>query len=343
MTGLKVAVVGATGAAGGTVLGILAERRFPVGELRLLASERSAGRRITALGAEHTLEAATPAAVAGVDICFLAAGAGTARTLAPAVAAGGGVAVDKSSAYRADPEVPLVVPEVNAHTLAAHRGIVSNPNCVATPLSLVLAPLLRAHGLRHVTVATYQSATGAGRNLLDELTAQEAAGVAGEAEEHHVYPHVLHRNVVPGGWTMEGLDTEEESKVISEVRRVLELPDLALSVSTVRVPVAVGHSAAVWIQCEEAVDAARATELLTAAAGVRVVDDPANQVYPTPLQAAGGDDVLVGRIRADHGRPGGIALFWSCDNLRKGAALNAVQVAELVVAARASAPAAPRT
>lgn len=329
--GLRVAVVGATGAAGGTVLRILEERGFPVGSLLLLASARSVRRELRFRGETVEVGEATPGAVAGVDICFLAAGAGTSRALAPAVAAAGGVAVDKSSAFRMDPDVPLVVPEVNAETLEGHHGIVANPNCVATPLSMTLAPLLRAHGLRHVTLATYQAATGAGRNLGDELRSQAAAAVAGRAPEHAVYPHVLHGNVVPGGWTMEGDDTEEERKVVAETRRVLARPELSISVTTVRVPVEVGHSAAVWVECEEAVDPGRARALLAAAPGVRLVDDPASQGYPMPLDAAGGDEVLVGRVRADLGRPGALAFFWSCDNLRKGAALNAVQVAELVV------------
>ncbi len=333
--GLRVAVVGATGAAGGTVVRILEERAFPVGTLIPLASARSVGRTVVFRGEEVSVAEATAAAVREADVCFLAAGSGTARRLAPAVAAAGGVAVDKSSAFRMDPQVPLVVPEVNAHTLSAHHGILSNPNCVATPLTMVLAPLGRAHGLRHVTVATYQAASGAGLDLVREMGEQERAALAGEEPPRTVYPHILHRNVVPGGWAMEGDDTEEESKVVGETRRVLELPQLPLSVTTVRVPVAVGHSAAVWVETEEPIDARRARSLLAAAAGVRVVDDPDGQAYPTPLQAAGGDDVLVGRIRADRGRRGSIALFWSCDNLRKGAALNAVQVAELAMARRA--------
>jgi aspartate-semialdehyde dehydrogenase len=328
--GLRVAVVGATGAAGGTLLRILEERGFPVASLTPLASARSAGTRVGFRGASLRVGEATPEALTGVDICFLAAGAGTARELAPEVAAGGGVAVDKSSAYRADPTVPLVVPEVNPETLSSHHGIVANPNCVAIPLSVTLAPLQRAHGLRRVTVATYQAASGAGRALLAELGEQERASAAGEEPSASVYPHVLHGNIVPGGWAMEGDDTEEERKVVAETRRVLGRPDLALSVTTVRVPVPVAHSAAVWVELEEAVTPERARELFARAPGVRVVDDAANQRYPTPRQAAGGDEVLVGRVRGDLGHAGGLAFFWSCDNLRKGAALNAVQVAELL-------------
>ena len=328
---LRVAIVGVTGAAGSTVLRVLEQRRFPVGELRALASARSAGRTVQFAGRDHQIAEATPEALEGVDVCFLAAGASTARTLAPAVAAAGGVAIDKSSAYRADPAVPLVVPEVNAHTLERHRGIVANPNCVAIPLTVALAPLHEAFGLRRITVSTYQSASGAGKRLVDELGEQEAAAARGEAPQAGFYPHVLHGNVVPGGWSMEGDDTEEELKVVAETRRVLGLPDLPVSITTVRVPVAIGHSAAVWAEFDGPVDPADARRALAGAAGVNVVDDPATQSYPTPLQAAGQDLVLVGRIRADMGRPGAIALFLSVDNLRKGAATNAVQVGELVV------------
>ena len=328
---LRVGVVGVTGAAGSTVLRILETRRFPVADLRALASARSAGRVVTFAGREHAIAEATTEAVADLDICFLAAGGSTARTLAPAVAAAGGVAIDKSSAYRADPDVPLVVPEVNAHTLGRHRGIVANPNCVAIPLTVALGPLHRAFGLQRITVSTYQSASGAGKRLVDELGGQQAAAARGETPNAGFYPHVLHGNVVPGGWSMEGDDTEEELKVIAETRRVLELPDLSISITTVRVPVAVGHSAAVWAEFDGPVDATDARRTLAGAAGVKVLDDPAAQSYPTPLQATGQDLVLVGRIRADIGRPGAIALFLSVDNLRKGAATNAVQVGELVL------------
>jgi aspartate-semialdehyde dehydrogenase len=234
-----------------------------------------------------------------------------------------------------DPAVPLVVPEVNAHTVEAHHGILANPNCVATPLTVALAPLHRAHGLRRLTVATYQSASGAGHRLAEELRAQMRADAAGEPAAQHAYPHRLHGNVVPGGWSMDGDDTEEERKVIAETRRVLELPNLPISVTTVRVPVEVGHSMAVWAEFDSAVQPADARRVLEDAPGVLVLDDPARQVYPTPLQAAGRDEVLVGRIRADLGRPGALSLFISCDNLRKGAAVNAVQVAELALRIRA--------
>jgi len=253
------------------------------------------------------------------------------------VAAQGGVAIDKSSGYRMDPDVPLVVPEVNGELVSGEPGIVANPNCVAIPLTVALNPLHRLFGLRRLTVATYQSASGGGRNLIGELREQEVADAEQRAPEHRVYPHVLHGNVVPGGWSMHGLDNDEEVKVVQETRRVLGLPDLRVSVSTVRVPVAVGHSGAVWVEFDTPADLDAARAALQSAPGVRYVDDPEQQRYPTPREAAGTDDVWVGRLRPDPGNPGGLALFWSADNLRKGAATNAVQVGELVLARRRAA------
>jgi aspartate-semialdehyde dehydrogenase len=326
-----VAVVGATGAAGGTLLRVLEDRVFPIGDFHALASARSDGAIVRFRDHDVVVRAVSDDILGGADIVFLAAGADTARRFAPVVAAGGGVAVDKSSAYRMDPGVPLVVPEVNAGAMVGHAGIIANPNCVAIPLAVVLGPLHAAFGLRHVTVATYQAASGGGRALAAELAAQERDDVYGRPPVRKVYPHVLHGNVVPGGWRMVGEDTEEETKVVAEVRRVLDLPELPIAATTVRVPVAVGHAAAVWTEFDAAVTADDARALLRRAPGVLVVDDPGSQQYPTPRAVAGSDEVHVGRIRADRSREHGLALFLAVDNLRKGAATNAVQVAELLL------------
>lgn len=326
-----VGLVGATGAAGSTVLRVLEDRAFPLRELRVMASSRSDGVLVRFRGEELRVAAVDAARLAGCDIVFFAAGSSTSRELAPVVAAQGGVAVDKSSFFRMDPAVPLVVPEVNGERVGDHRGIVANPNCVAVPLSVTLAPLQRAFGLRRITVATYQAASGAGRALREELEAQVRDEAAGRPPTNRVYPHVLHGNVVPGGWRMDGDDTEEEVKVAQEVRRLLELPGLAVGITTVRVPVAVGHAAAVWAELEQDADPAEARRVLESAPGVRVTDDPATQAYPTPREVAGSDEVHVGRIRRDPSREHGLALFVVADNLRKGAATNAVQVAELVL------------
>ncbi len=324
-------MVGATGAAGGTLVRILGERSFPASDLQLYASARSAGRRVPTYVGELEVRELVGEALRGADIVFFAAGAATSLRHAPQVAASGGIAIDKSSAFRMDPAVPLVVPEVNARALDGHRGIVANPNCVAIPLSIVLAPLQRIYGLGHVTVATYQAATGAGLGLADELEAQTRDDAAGATPTARAYPHVLHGNVVPGGWTMLGGDTEEEIKVIAETRRVLDAPDLRMSVTTVRVAVTVGHSAAVWVELDTPADPDDVRALLHGSPGIVVVDDPATQLYPMPRAVAGSDDVQVGRIRLDTGRDNGLALFFSADNLRKGAATNAVQVAELLL------------
>lgn len=329
--GPRVAVVGATGAAGSTLLRVLHERAFPMADLRVLASERSAGMLVPAGEGELTVEAVSNHALGGADIVFFAAGGTTSRRYAPRVAENGGIAVDKSSAYRQDPNVPLVVPEVNGDTITRHHGIIANPNCVAIPLTISLAPLQRAFGLRQVTLATYQAASGAGRALRDELEQQRRAEAEGRELRADVYPHVLHGNVVPGGWAMEGEDTEEERKVIAETRRVLDMPQLPVSITTVRVPVAVAHSAAVFVELARAATSDAAREVLREAPGIVVVDEPAAQRYPTPRDAAGTDSVYVGRVRRDPGRENGIAFFFSADNLRKGAATNAVQVAELLL------------
>jgi len=330
----SVAIVGATGAAGSTLVRVLGERGFPAAGLRLYASARSAGTHVSTHLGDIEVQALTGDALGGTDVVFFAAGAATSRRHAPRVAGAGGVAVDKSSAYRMDPAVPLVVPEVNAGSLTGHHGIVANPNCVAIPLTIVLAPLHHAYGLRQVTVATYQAATGAGKALVEELEAQTRDVAEGKEPAARIYPHVLHGNVVPGGWSMQGDDTEEEVKVIGETRRVLSAPDLRMSVTTVRVPVAIGHSAAVWVELDAPADPDDVRALFAASPGVVVVDDPANQRYPTARGVAGSDDVQVGRIRRDTGRDNGIALFFSADNLRKGAATNAVQVAELLLVER---------
>jgi len=326
-----VAVVGATGAAGGTLLRVLEDRVFPIADFRALASARSAGAVVRFRDNDVLVREVDDTALAGVDIVFFAAGAETSRRFAPGVAAQGGVAVDKSSAYRLDPAVPLVVPEVNADMLAGHAGIVANPNCVTIPLAVVLAPLHARYGLRHVTVATYQAASGGGRALAAELATQERDDAYGRPPRKVVYPHVLHGNVVPGGWAMVGDDTEEETKVIAELRRVLDLPDLPIGVTTVRVPVAVGHAEAVWVEFDQPATSAEVRQLLAESAGILVVDDPATQQYPTPRTVAGSDEVHVGRIRADRSRQNGLAMFIAADNLRKGAATNAVQVAELLL------------
>ena len=307
----RIGVVGATGAVGRVTLALLAERGF--GQVRAFASARSAGSRIPYGDGELAVEEATPEALAAgeLDLCFFSVGTKPSSELVPAAVHGGAICVDKSAAFRLVDGVPLVVPEVNGARTAVHDGIVANPNCSTIQLVCALAPLREAAGLRRVRVATYQSASGAGAERMEELRAQRP-------EEGDVIMD----------WEFDGDESDEESKLRAETRKILELPELPLSATCARVPVLVGHSQAVWVETEEPLSSGRAREVLEAAPGVRVTE------RPTAREAAGGDEVLVGRIRADSAGEG-LALWIVCDNLRKGAALNAIQIAELLLERRA--------
>ena len=311
MVETRIGVVGATGAVGRVTLALLAERGF--GQVRAFASARSAGSRLPYGDGELAVEEATPEALAAgeLDLCFFSVGTKPSSELVPAAVHGGAICVDKSAAFRLVDGVPLVVPEVNGARTAVHDGIVANPNCSTIQLVCALAPLREAAGLRRVRVATYQSASGAGAERMEELRAQTP-------EEGDVIMD----------WEFDGDDSDEESKLRAETRKILELPELPLSATCARVPVLVGHSQAVWVETEEPLSSGRAREVLEAAPGVRVTE------RPTAREAAGGDEVLVGRIRADSAGEG-LALWIVCDNLRKGAALNAIQIAELLLERRA--------
>jgi aspartate-semialdehyde dehydrogenase len=297
-------VVGATGAVGRVVVDILRERGFE--DVRLFASARSAGSELDG----RVVEEATPEALSAgdLDLCLFSVGSRASRELVPHAVRGGAVCVDKSEAFRLQDGVPLVVPEVNGERALEHDGIVANPNCCAIPLTLVLKPLHDAVGLRAVRVATYQSASGKGAQRLQQLLDEPQA-------EHDLSTD----------WEFDGEEFDEEVKLREETRKILELPELPVSATCVRVPVAVGHAESVWLETEEPLDPSRARELLAAAPAVKVEE------FPTPGLAAGGDEALVGRIRRDSAAENGLALFIACDNLRKGAALNGIQIAELVL------------
>jgi aspartate-semialdehyde dehydrogenase len=308
-TDARIGVVGATGAVGTVTLRLLAERGHE--NVRALASSRSAGGTVPFGDRELPVEEATPETLAagGLDLALFSVGTSASRELVPYAVRGGAIAVDKSSAYRLQPGIPLVVPEVNGARALEHDGIVANPNCCTIPLTCVLKPLHDAAGLRRLRVSTYQSVSGAGAQRMEALLAE---------------PQAEHNLVMD--WSWDGDETDEESKLRDETRKILELPELPISATTVRVPVLVGHAEAVWIETEKPLTAEEATELLAAAPSVRVVD------VPTPRDAARTDDVLVGRIRPDRAAEGnGLALFLACDNLNKGAALNAIQIAELLL------------
>ena len=333
----RVAILGATGAVGGTMVRVLEERNYPVGELVLLSTSRSAGRRVSFRGASLEVREARPDSFAGVDVALFSAGAGASREWAPIARAAGATVIDNSQAFRYDDDVPLVVPEVNPGALDQARGLIANPNCSTIQLVLALAPLHAAWGLERVIVATYQSVSGTGADALDELDAQVQADAEGRPAEAKIYPHPIAYNVLPHvDDAMEGGSCREEMKMVWETRKILGLKDLRVVATTVRVPVRVAHSEAVTLEFTRTPDADEARAILARAPGVAVLDDPSRHIYPTPLAAAGRDEAFVGRIRRDPSHERGLCLFIACDNLRKGAALNAVQIAEALRARKAA-------
>jgi aspartate-semialdehyde dehydrogenase len=302
----RIGVVGATGAVGPVAIELLQERGYT--NVRAFASARSAGKTVRGI----TVEEATPDTLVDLDICLFSVGTPLSRELVPHAVAGGAVVVDKSSAFRLQDGVPLVVPEVNSERTAEHDGIVANPNCCTIPLTMVLKPLHEAAGLARVRVSTYQSRSGAGVERMEDL--------------RRTPPAEAHLDM---DWEFDGVDFDEEAKLRAETRKILELADLRVSVTCMRVPVLVGHTEAVWIETQDHLTAEDALQVLRAAPGLRV------EAVPQPRDAIGIDDVLVGRVRADETVENGLALVLSCDNLRKGAALNAVQIAEVLLERRA--------
>ena len=329
---LTVAVVGATGVVGRTMIQVLAERRFPVGDLRLLASGRSAGSTMSADGRTLTVGEATPEAFEGVDIALFSAGGDVSRQLAPEAAARGCTVIDNSNAWRMEPAVPLIVSQVNPEDGEWHEGIIANPNCSTMQLLPVLMALRDAVGLERVIVDTYQSVSGTGAEGLAELESQIRAHVAGEPKVASVYPHPIAFNVLPEiDVFLENGYTREEWKVVTESRKILHLPDLRVSCTAVRVPVFVSHSEAVHVETTRHITPDEARKAFAAVPGVVVVDDPEAHAYPIATQAAGKDEVFVGRVRTDPSVANGLAFWVVSDNLRKGAATNAVEIAEMLV------------
>jgi len=339
----NVAIMGATGAVGTQFLSILDERNFPIDELRLLASERSKGKIITFRGKEHKVQVAGENSFSGIDIVLASAGASRSKEFLPAAAGAGAVCVDNSSAFRMDEEVPLVVPEVNPHAVKTHKGIIANPNCSTIQMVLPLSVAHKAAGLKRVVVSTYQSVSGAGQNNILELERQ-VKGLCEKAShysagEHTVspcevnkFPYQIAYNLIPQiDVFLENNYTKEEMKMVEETRKILEIPDLAVTATCVRVPVYYAHSESVNIETQKKIFAKELAELLRKFPGVTVVDDPEKAQYPMPLNAEGKDDVFVGRIRNDESVDNGINMWVVSDNLRKGAALNTIQIAELLI------------
>jgi aspartate-semialdehyde dehydrogenase len=325
-----VAVVGATGAVGREMLNVLDQRRFPVKRLVALASKRSAGHKMAFGGREVTVEELTPGSFKGVEIALFSAGASVAREFAPAAAAAGAVVIDNSSAWRMDPNVPLVVPEVNMDAAERRpKGIIANPNCSTIQMVVALKPLHDAARIRRIVVSTYQATSGKGHAAVEELLAQSRAILEGRTAEAKVFPGTMAFNVLCDWKTGEADYSEEEWKMVNETRKILDDATIGVSPTTVRVPVVNGHSESIHVEFERPMNAADAKKLLKGAPGVVLVDDAyAPGKHPQPALASGKDGVFVGRVRDDLATPGTINLFVVADNLRKGAALNAVQIAE---------------
>ena len=330
----SVAIVGATGAVGREFAAVLSQRRFPARSYHLLASARSAGRTLDWVNGPAEVVELTPGAFDGVDLAFFSAGSAVSREFVPRALRAGALVIDNSSAFRLDPDVPLVVPEVNPEAVRDHRGLIANPNCSTIIMVAALAPLHRHKPIRRIVVSTYQAVSGAGARALAELETQTRAVLAGQPARPEVFPVPCAFNVFSHD---SPLDNEghnlEETKLAAETRKILGEPSLRIAATCMRVPVRRAHTEALTIEFADPIDPEEARAVLSAAAGVRVVDDREHWRFPTPLEASGGDEVLVGRIRRDPSLPGGTGLQLICsgDQLRKGAALNAVQIAELLL------------
>ena len=332
MNEYKVAIVGATGLVGQEFIKVLEQRDFPMASIELLASERSVGKKLLVKGKQVEVKEATSESFLGIDIALFSAGAEISRHLSPLAAKSGAVVVDNSAAFRMVPTVPLVVPEVNAEDIKWHRGIIANPNCSTIQMVVVLHPLHQVNPIKRIVADTYQAVSGTGSAAVDELTAQVKQVLNGQNTIPHVYPHQIAFNVLPeidvfwdNGYT------REEWKMVEETKKIMHADDIAISATCVRVPVFTGHSEAVHVEFSRPMSPDDAERILAEAPGVKILDDPAISLYPQPWSAAGTDEVFVGRIRRDVSHPNGLVMWVVADNLRKGAALNAVQIAEEMV------------
>ena len=332
MSAKKVAVLGATGLVGREMLRVLEQRNFPLSELVLLASPRSAGTKVPFRGEELTVKAVDETSFEGIDIALFSAGGKTSKHWAPIAAKSGAVVIDNSSAWRMDSDVPLVVPEINAMDAHKNKGIIANPNCSTIQALMAVYPLHKEAGLVYMNISTYQSVAGTGINAVKALTDEAKLVLEGkEVPQGDVYPHQIAFNMLPhiGSFDEEGI-SEEEWKMVHESRKIMHLPNLRVSGITVRVPVFRCHGESITAQFERDITPKRAQEILAAAPGVKLCDDPKTALYPLPSEVAGKDDVRVGRVRRDTGLDNALAMWVVGDNLRKGAALNAVQIAEIL-------------
>ncbi len=335
---MNIAIVGASGAVGQEFLRVLAEQNFPIDELRLFGSKRSAGRAYTFRGKEYIVKelTANPDDFKGIDIAFTSAGAGISREFAPVITAHGALMIDNSSAFRMDPDVPLVVPEVNGEdAFNTPRNIIANPNCTTIQMVVALKPINDISPIRRVHVASYQAASGAGASAMDELVEQYAALTRGEEPKVEKFAFQLAYNVIPhiDVFTENGY-TKEEMKMYNETKKIMHAPGLDVSATCVRVPVMRAHSEAIWVETEEPISVDAAREAFSKAEGLVLMDNPANKEYPMPLFTAGKDPVYVGRVRADLTNPCGLSFWIVGDQIKKGAALNAVQIAQYMISHR---------
>lgn len=324
----RVAVVGATGAVGNTLLELLAERDFPIASLKLLASHRSAGEIITFQDEHIIVEELTHDSFGDVDVVFSSAGASVSREFIPTAVENGALVIDNTSAFRMDADTPLVVPEVNMHAVQKHNRLIANPNCSTIQMMVALKPIYDAVGIKRIVVSTYQSVSGKSGRAVTELVQQTTSALQGKPIDLELFPHQMAFNVAFDWPFTDSGDNEEEVKMISETRKILEDESIGVSATTVRVPVFYAHSESINVETREKLTPAQARECLADAPGVKLIDDPGNRKYPLAVDAAGKDDVYVGRIREDASIENGLNLWVVADNLRKGAALNAIQIAE---------------
>jgi aspartate-semialdehyde dehydrogenase len=328
----KVAILGATGAVGTEILELLASRNFPVSQLKLLASGRSAGKTMEFQGESIPVEIVGDRSFDGIDIVLASAGGSTSKELAPKAVSAGAVVIDNSSAFRMQPEVPLVVPEVNPQAAKSHQGIIANPNCTTILMAVALYPLHQHQPIKRVVVSTYQSASGAGARAMEEVKQQARAILEDKEAETNIFPYPLAFNLFPHNTPINDLGyCEEEMKMVNETRKIFNAPDFCLTATCVRVPVLRAHSEAINLEFKEPFTPSQAKLILSQAPGVKIVEDWQANYFPMPVDATGKDEVLVGRIRQDISHPCGLELWLCGDQIRKGAALNAVQIAELLV------------
>ena len=329
----NVAILGATGAVGTEILTLLEERNFPLGNLKVLASERSAGKSIRFAGKDLTIEAVSESSFDDVDIVLASAGGSISKQWLPIATKAGAVSIDNSSAFRMHPDVPLIVPEVNPEAVSTHKGIIANPNCTTILLAVAIYPLHQVQPIKRIVAATYQSASGAGARAMEEVKIQSQAILNGEPALPEILPYPLAFNLFPHNSPMtENNYCEEEMKMVNETRKIFADQNIRITATCIRVPVLRAHSEAINLEFDRPFSPDKAREILAKASGVQLVEDFSKNYFPMPIDASGKDDVLVGRIRQDISHPNGLELWLCGDQIRKGAALNAVQIAELLIA-----------